>query len=199
VKKVAVYIRVSTAGQNEAGQRNAIQRWLDGHRISDVVWFVDKASAKTLDRPKFQKLQSAIFHGEVETVVVYKLDRISRTMKDGIQVLADWLERGVHLVAVSQEMDFSGVQGKVIAGLLFGLAEMENELRRERQREGIDAAMKRGVYRERCGRRKGSFKAKPKRAAALQAKGMKPGEIAKALGVSRMTVFRYLKQTEASD
>jgi DNA invertase Pin-like site-specific DNA recombinase len=133
VKKVAVYIRVSTAGQNEAGQRNAIQRWLDGHRISDVVWFVDKASAKTLDRPKFQKLQSAIFHGEVETVVVYKLDRISRTMKDGIQVLADWLERGIHLVAVSQEMDFSGVQGKVIAGLLFGLAEMENELRRERQ------------------------------------------------------------------
>jgi transposase len=58
--------------------------------------------------------------------------------------------------------------------------------------------MKRGVYRERCGRRKGSFKAKPKRAAALQAKGMKPGEIAKALGVSRMTVYRYLKQTEAT-
>ena len=199
MKRIAAYIRVSTSGQNEAGQRAAIQRWLDGHGIDDVDWFVDKAKAKTLDRPGFKKLQTAIFHGEVDTVVVFKLDRISRTMRDGINVLADWLESGVRLVAVSQEMDYSGKVGQMIAGLLFGIADMENELRRERQREGIEAARKRGVYRERCGRRKGSFKAKPQRAVELREKGMKPGEIANALGVSRMTVYRYLKQQEASN
>lgn len=199
MERVAAYIRVSTTGQNEAGQRAAIKRWISGRGASDVVWYVDKTSARTLDRPQFKKLQSAVFHGEIDAVVVFKLDRISRTMKDGITVLADWLEQGVRLVAVSQEMDFSGLQGKVIAGLLFGLAEMENELRRERQREGIEAARKRGVYRDRCGRRKGSFKAKPERAVELKAKGMNTTEIATALGVSRMTVYRYLKQRRQRD
>lgn len=191
--QVAVYLRVSTIGQNEAGQREAIQRWLDGHGISDAVWFIDKASGRKLDRPGFKKLEAALFNGEINSVVVYKLDRLSRTLRDGINVLCDLLDRGIRIVAVSQEMDFSGATGKMIASVLFAVAEMENELRKERQREGIDAARKKGVYKELCGRRKGSFKATPQRAAQLYAKGIKPGEIATALGITRMTVYRYLK------
>jgi DNA invertase Pin-like site-specific DNA recombinase len=195
--KVAVYVRVSTVGQKEAGQREAIQRWLGGHGISEAKWFIDKASGRKLERPAFQKLSSAIFNGEVDTVIVYKLDRLSRTLRDGINTLCDWLEQGIRLVAVSQQMDFAGAQGKLIASVLFAVAEMENELRQERQKEGIAAAQKRGVYQEKCGRRKGSFKAKPSRAAQLHAKGMTQGEIANALGVSRMTVHRYLKTSGA--
>lgn len=190
---VAVYVRVSTVEQNEAGQREAIQRWLDGNGIQNPVWFVDKASGTNLNRPAFTKLQAAIFHGEVQTVVVYKLDRLSRTLRDGINTLCDLLDKGIRIVAVSQAMDFSGPTGKMIASVLFAVAEMENELRRERQQEGIKAAKKRGVYQEKCGRRKGTFKATPSRASELHKKGLKPAEIAAALKVTRMTVYRYLK------
>ena len=65
----------------------------------------------------------------------------------------------------------------------------EEEVRRERQRAGIDAAKDRGVYQ---GRKAGTTKAKPERARELAGRGLKHGEIATALGVSRRTVIRYL-------
>ncbi|MEZ6054816.1 MAG: recombinase family protein, partial [Planctomycetaceae bacterium] len=94
---IAVYVRVSTVGQNEAGQRAEIERWLSGNGINaaDVVWFVDKKSGDTLQRPEFERLQAAIFTGEVRTVVVWRLDRLSRKLRDGINVMADWCERGL--------------------------------------------------------------------------------------------------------
>ena len=56
----SVYVRVSTVGQNEAGQRREIQRWLTNNGILDVIWFVDKESGDTLARPAFEKLQKLI-------------------------------------------------------------------------------------------------------------------------------------------
>lgn len=73
----AVYIRVSTIGQNEAAQRREIDRWLKGNRFKNVRWFVDKETGDHLERKAFQKLQEAIFHGEVNTVVVWKLNGIA--------------------------------------------------------------------------------------------------------------------------
>ncbi|MCE9607323.1 MAG: recombinase family protein [Planctomycetia bacterium] len=54
-----------------------------------VRWFVDQESGKTLKRPKFEELQKAIFSGEIKTVIVWKLDRLSRRLKDGVCVLAE--------------------------------------------------------------------------------------------------------------
>lgn len=90
----AVYIRVSTTGQNESGQRREIARWLKGNRFRNVKWFVDKETGDHLERKAFQQLQEAIFHGEVRTVVVWKLDRLSRSLRDGINTLCDWCDRG---------------------------------------------------------------------------------------------------------
>ena len=142
-----------------------------------------------MDRPAFQKLQADIFSGEIKAVVVWKLDRLSRSLRDGINILCDWLDRGLRFVSVTQQLDFSGIQGKVMAALLFGLAEMEQETRRERQRAGIEAAKERGVYR---GRRPGSTKVQPARAGQLRRKGLTHTEIAATLGVSRHSVMRYL-------
>jgi DNA invertase Pin-like site-specific DNA recombinase len=192
-KVVAVYIRVSTVGQNEAGQRGEIERWLSGNGIdsASVRWFVDKKTGDTLKRPAFEQLQGAIFAGEIGSVVVYKLDRLSRSLRDGINVLCDWCEKGLRVVSVTQQIDLSGTVGRMIAAVLLGVAEMETELRRERQRAGIDAAKKRGEYK---GRMPGSTKAKPERAASLRAKGLSIDEIAATLGVSRPTVFVYLRK-----
>jgi DNA invertase Pin-like site-specific DNA recombinase len=90
---------------------------------------------------------------------------------------------------VSQQIDFNGTIGKMIASVLFGVAEMEQQTRRERQRAGIDAAKSRGVYQ---GRQMGTTKATPDRALELRASGLKVNEVATALGVSRRTAMRYL-------
>jgi DNA invertase Pin-like site-specific DNA recombinase len=77
----------------------------------------------------------------------------------------------------------------MVASVLFGLAEIEWEYRRERQAAGIAVAQARGVYH---GRRKGATKAQPQRAVTLRQRGLTMLEIATALGVSERTVFRYL-------
>jgi DNA invertase Pin-like site-specific DNA recombinase len=191
MKVTAVYIRVSTVGQNEAGQRREIKRWLSGNGIApdSVRWYVDKETGDTLDRPAFAELQRDIFAGDAGTAVVWRLDRLSRKLRDGINVLCDWCDKGLRIVSVTQQIDFNGTVGKMLAAVLLGVAEMEQETRRERQRAGIDAAKERGVY---TGRKSGTTKGKPDRAKKLLAKGLNHSEIATALGISRRTVIRYL-------
>ncbi len=190
-KHVACYVRTSTIGQNQAGQKREIQRWLAGNGIDskNVSWYIDRESGDTLHRPDFERLQRDVFAGDVGTVVVWKLDRLSRKLRDGINTLCDWCERGLRIVSVTQQIDFNGTVGKMLAAVLLGVAEMEQETRRERQRAGIDAAKERGVY---LGRKAGTTKAKPTRARKLRDKGLTPEEIGKAMGVSIRTVFRYL-------
>ncbi|MHB8899642.1 MAG: recombinase family protein, partial [Thermoguttaceae bacterium] len=171
-------------------QRREITRWLDGNGIKGIRTFIDKETGDHLERKAFRQLQEAIFHGEIRTVVVWKLDRLSRSLRDGINTLCDWCDRGLRVVSVTQQIDFNGTVGKMIASVLFAVAEMEQQTRRERQRAGIDAAKERGVYR---GRRAGSTKANPARAKKLREKGLSLDEIATAMGVSRPTVCRYLK------
>jgi DNA invertase Pin-like site-specific DNA recombinase len=150
------------------------------------------ASGDNLERPEFKRLQTAIFNGEIGTVCVYKLDRLSRSLRDGIETLCGWIDKGVRVVSVTQQIDFNGTVGKMIAAVLLGVAEMEQENRRERQAAGIARAKKKGVYK---GRKAGKPKADPKRARELRDKGLTPDEICRSLGVSRNTFFRYLRVT----
>jgi len=190
----AIYIRVSTVGQNEAGQRNEIDRWLNGNSVdrSKVKWYLDKDTGDNLDRPEFERLQRDIFNGQIHTVVVWKLDRLSRKLQDGITTLCNWCDKGIRVVSVTQQIDFSGTVGKLIASVLFAVAEMEQETRRERQAAGIAVAKERGVYQ---GRPRGALKPgiDLKRVAKLRENGLTQSEIAEALGVSISSVRRYLK------
>ena len=187
----AAYVRVSTVGQNEAGQRRKVREWLKGNGVDKVRWYVDKATGDNLDRPEFEKLQADIFNGTVKTVVVFKLDRLSRDLADGINTLTDWLEKGVRIVSVTQQLDFSGATGKLVAAVLFAVAEMEQETRRERQAVGIAVAKEKGVY---TGRKAGAVKkgVKPARAKQLRKQGLTYAEIADTMGISQSTVRRYL-------
>ena len=188
---IAAYCRVSSRGQRNDSQRAEIRRWLEGNGIepSSVAWFEDKKTAKSLHRPAFDDLQRAIFDGSVRTVVVWKLDRLSRNQRDGINLLADWCEKGIRIVSVTQLIDLSGAVGRMVASVLFGLAEIELEYRRERQAAGIEVAKARGVYR---GRKPGTRKARPDRVRELRGRGLAVPEIANALKLSERTIFRYL-------
>ncbi len=194
---VAVYIRVSTASQNEAGQRREVMKWLTGNGInpSDAMWYTDKESGETLKRPEFEQLQKDIFNGTINTVVVYKLDRISRDMHDGVLVLGEWCKKGIRLVSTSEQMDYSGPIGQMFAAIMFTIAKWETLSRRNRQAAGIAAAKERGVY---TGRKPGAVKAgvDPAQAIELRKKGLTHEEVAKVLGVSLRTAVRYSKKSE---
>lgn len=191
---IGAYIRVSDVGQNVAGQRREIDEWLAGNNKTgeEVVYYIDKASGNNLDRTEFNRLQRDIFNGKVTTVVLWRLDRLSRSLREGIDVLCNWCDRGLRIVSITQLIDFNGTMGKMLAAVLLGVAEMEQEARKERQRAGIEAARAKGVY---IGRQPGTTKAKPTRAIELRDRGLTAKEIAQALGVSERTVFRYLDVT----
>jgi len=178
------------------GRRSILTLRGNGVEPSSVLWFVDKKSGDNLKRPAFEKLQEQLFSGGVGTVVVYKLDRLSRKLREGLDVLCEWCERDLRVVSVTQQIDFSGTLGKMLAAVLLGVAEMEQETRRERQAAGIAVAKKKGVYR---GRQRGTTKAKPIRALELREKGLTAEEIASSLGVSRNTVFVYLRRAKPYD
>lgn len=188
---VAAYIRVSTSRQNDDGQRAEVKKWLDNNGIdpAKVTWYCDKVSGTTMKRPEFDRLQADIFHGKVKTVVLWKLDRLSRRLMDGITTLADWSEKKLRIVVVTQQLDFNGSVGQMIAALLLGLAQIENEYRKERQAAGIEQAKKRGVYK---GRANGTLKGDPRRVVELRDKGLTAPEISTALGISLRTVWRYM-------
>lgn len=192
---VAVYVRVSTASQNEAGQKQEIMKWLAGNGINtkNVLWYVDKESGETLKRPEFEQLQKDVFNGAIKTVVVYKLDRLSRSLKDGVETLCNWCQKGVRVVSTSQQIDFTGAMGNLVAAVLFAVAQFETETRRDRQAAGIAVAKEKGSYR---GRALGAVKAgvNPSRAVELRKKGLANDEIAQVMNVSVRTVIRYLNR-----
>ncbi len=188
---LACYGRVSSRSQNTDRQKAAVPRWLrhQGLDVAAVPWFEAIERGQTLRRPACARLQRAIATGAIMTVVVWQLDRLARRQREGSNVLADWCARHVGVVAVTQQIDLSGPVGRMVASVLFGLAELEGEYRRERQAAGMAAAKARGVYR---GRRKGTTKAQPQRAHTLRQAGLTVPEIARALGIGERTAFRYL-------
>jgi DNA invertase Pin-like site-specific DNA recombinase len=190
----AVYLRISTVSQKSDGQRLDVSRWLVNHGINPetVQWYEDTDSRETLDREALKRLRSAVFQGEVKTIVVADVTRLAGSIVDGINLLHGWLDRGVRLVSVRQEVDFASTTGMMVASLLFGLSQAEMETKRKRQAAGIAAAKERGVYQ---GRPKGATKAgvDTNRAIQLREQGLTQTEIAKSIGVSVSSVRRYLK------
>ena len=193
---IGVYIRVSSPTQKSDSQHAQIRRWLraHGHDLETVQWFEDTETGATLTRSGLNGLHEAIFAGTVKMVVVWKLDRIARSMREGINILSRWCELGVRVVSITQQIDLSGTVGHLVAGVLFAIAEIELQHVKERQAAGIALAKSRGVYK---GRKPGATKTNPKRARELRDKGMTLPEIAQALSVDKRTVSRYLKRGSA--
>jgi DNA invertase Pin-like site-specific DNA recombinase len=76
-------------------------------------------SGATLVQPAFDRMQQGIFLGTITTVVVWKLARISRRQREGLNLLAEWCERAGRVVVITQQLDLSGAVGCLVAGVLF--------------------------------------------------------------------------------
>lgn len=191
-KAVGLYLRVSTLDKQTKGlqsQESALQEYCRNHNLTKIKIYKDKMSGGKIDRPQLQKLQQDIFLGKISTVICWKLDRLSRSLKDGIILLSDFLERDVRVISVSQQFDFSGSVGKLIASVLLGIAEMERENIRENIVRGMQTARKNG---KKIGGREPKLFAKDIH--KLKEQGLNMSQIAKQLGVSRQACYLALKR-----
>ena len=191
-KVVGLYIRTSTVDKQITGaesQEQSLKEYCMNHNLAGVKIYRDKMSGGKIDRPGIQKLQQDIFVGKVKTVIVWKLDRLSRSLKDGINLLVDWLDKGVRVVAVSQQFDFSGSVGKLIASVLLGIAEMERQNIRENIVRGMENAKKKGV-------KIGGSEAKihSQDILTMKKQGMNMTQIAKMMNCSRQALYLAMKR-----
>jgi DNA invertase Pin-like site-specific DNA recombinase len=194
MSNIACYIRVSPAGKNQAGQRREINQWLKSNRINPktVRWYIDKSNSDSLSRRAFEKLQADISDREVSAIVIWRLDRLAPTMRDGLSILSNWSKRPLRIVSVTQNIDFKGGASKPIAAVVKGLAEMAYETKREQSEAGLATARARGRSAGRPG--VAADDAKVLKVKQLQKEGkLSIGAICKKLKISRSTYYRYLE------
>ena len=194
-KLVVVYVRVSSHRQTDRSQKADLQRWADA--LPDdvsVKWFREKQSGKSMDRAEWQKVQGLIESGKVSQLVVWRLDRLGRTAS-GLTKLFDTLqETGVNLVSLKDGLDLATPSGRLMANVLASVAAYENEVRSERVRAGMAAAKADGkrIGGSQKGVRKTVTPTKEKAIRKLKADGESVAAIARAVGVSRPTVYSVL-------
>ncbi len=179
------YIRVSSFDQNP-------ERQLEQVKVSKV--FTDKASGKDTERPALEQLLAFVREGD--TVVVHSMDRLARNLDDLRRLVQQLTQRGVRIEFIKECLTFTG-EDSPMANLLLSVmgafAEFERALIRERQREGIALAKQRGAYR---GRKK---TLSTEQVAELQSRanaGEQKAKLAREYGISRETLYQYLKTTE---
>ena len=137
-KHIAIYLRVSSLDQNVKSQEPELKQWLRSNRKSRaVVWYRDKFSGATMNRPAMRKLEDAIAGGDVSTVLVWRLDRLGRTAHELLSWLKSLDRVGVEFVAVSEAFDTRKPEGRLLLTIMAGFVEYEREVIRQRVNAGI--------------------------------------------------------------
>lgn len=176
------YVRVSSFDQNPERQLESVQ--------VDKV-FTDKASGKDTKRPQLDTMLSFVREGD--TVVVHSMDRLARNLDDLRRLVQNLTKRGVRIEFVKENLTFTGEESpmaNLMLSVMGAFAEFERALIRERQKEGIALAKQRGVYR---GRKKTLLPGQVADLRKRAADGEKKAALARELGISRETLYQYLK------
>jgi DNA invertase Pin-like site-specific DNA recombinase len=179
------YARVSTREQKIGLQLDALKEY-GCERI-----FTDCASGAKSSRPGFDDLKSHLREGDI--IVIWKLDRLGRSLRHLVDCIADFNERGIGLVSLNDPVDTTTPQGRLVFNIFASLAEFERELIRERTLAGLAAARARG---RKGGRRPGmsdEAKHKARLAESLYKDGIPVSQICKDLRMSKSTLYVYLR------
>jgi DNA invertase Pin-like site-specific DNA recombinase len=179
------YIRVSSFDQNP-------ERQLDQTQVDKV--FVDKASGKDTQRPELDALLSFVRDGD--TVVVHSMDRLARNLDDLRRLVQKLTHKGVRIEFVKECLTFTGEDSpmaNLMLSVMGAFAEFECSLIHERQREGIALARLRGAYR---GRKKSLSSEQQIEVRRRAMDGEKKAQLAREFGISRETLYQYLKQSD---
>ena len=180
------YARVSTKDQVLNLQMDALKT-AGCHKI-----FYEIAKGARADRPEWLKLLEEIQKGD--TLIVWKLDRMGRSLHHLIKVVNDLIAKGVDIISIQDPLNTTSAQGRLIFNMFASLAEFEKDLIRERTMAGLKSARARG----RMGGRPKGLSEKAKKAActaeALYLQNeLKTDDIAEQLGISKTTLYKYLR------
>ncbi|MBU8539465.1 recombinase family protein [Falsiroseomonas tokyonensis] len=182
------YARVSTDQQTHALQLDAL-RGAGCERV-----FIETASGTRTDRAELAKLLEIAREGD--TVVVWRLDRLGRSLRHLIDLAEDFQRHGIALRSLTEAIDTSTSSGRFMFSILGALGQMEREIIVERTRAGLAAAALRG---RKGGRPLSMTEDKVRAAKAMLASGtMSSGEVARQIGVSASTLYRHLPGSRAA-
>jgi len=186
---VALYARVSSTDQRLESQRLTLREWTkaQGYTSLDYVWYLDKVTGTTDNRPELQRLLRDIDKGKIKVLAFCRLDRLSRSTIEGLRLLSRFAQKEIRVISILQGIDFNGSMGKFLATLFLSIAELERDTIVARVTEGLQAAKARGV---KLGRKPDLEKrAEIKR---LKESGLGVTQIAHQLGITRQSVYRML-------
>jgi len=182
------YQRVSSVGQN-------VERQLEGLVLDET--FTDRISGKSLDRPALQEMLRYVRKGD--EVVVHSMDRLARNLADLLKLVTDLTGKGVRVTFKKEALTFTGEDSPVttlMLSIIGATASFERSMILERQREGIAIAKAKGnVYKG------GKPKLSPVQAVQLRERaqaGEKKAVLAREFGISRETVYQYLRAGSAA-
>jgi DNA invertase Pin-like site-specific DNA recombinase len=186
-RRVGIYARVSTAnGQSPESQLRDLRELADRRGFRVVQEYVDQGvSGATHSRPALDELVTDARRGRFDAVLIWKLDRLGRSMIHLVRLLNEWQELGIELISFSEGLDFTTPTGKLLSHIVSAFAEFERDCIRERVRAGMRNARARG---KRIGRPPVFVDAT--QVARLRAQGASWHEIAAKLEVGATTARR---------
>lgn len=182
------YRRVSTLIQNT-------ERQLDGVELDKV--FEDKMSGKDTNRPQLQAMLEFVREGD--TVLVHSLDRLGRNLDDLRLLVKGMVSRGVTVRFLKESLTFSADAedhfSELMLNMLASFAQFERALIKERQKEGVQIAKAKGVYK---GRKQEMTEERIAEIRERIEAGEPKAQIAKTMGISRDTLYRYTRVTSTT-
>ena len=179
------YLRVSTTDQNLDRQKTMLDKY------GVEKYFEEKISGKDMNRPELKKLLDFIREGD--EVYVEDWSRLSRSVTDLLSTIQFMNDKHVRLISIKENFDTSTPTGKLMLTLIAGINQFEREVMLERQREGIECAKAKGIYK---GRKPKEFNIEllNKVMSEIADNKINITEASKLLGVSRGTMYNILKR-----
>jgi len=181
-KKIG-YIRVSSLDQN-------FEQQLEGIKLDRC--FTDKASGKDINRPELEAMLNYVRDGDI--IIVHSMDRLARNLDDLRKLVQQLTSQKIKIEFLKEGLIFTGEDApmsKLLLSVMGAFAEFERSLIRERQREGIALAKKKGLYK---GRKPSLSEEQVEELKARVENGDKKSDIAKDLNISRETLYQYLRK-----
>ena len=195
MKHIAIYVRVSTKQQDQRSQEPDLKRWAASQH-EPIVWYRDSFTGRTMDRPGLTKLLADAASYKVSKIVIWRLDRLGRTANGLTALFEDLAVWKVDLVSIRDGLDLSTPAGRLMANVLASVAAYETEVRAERVLAGQSAARLAGKRwgGSKPGRRLIVTKEQDATVQRLYIEGSSIAAIARAVGLSRPTVYSLLKE-----
>jgi site-specific DNA recombinase len=194
----AAYLRVSSRAQDHKTQRRAIERMAAarGFEIAEDKWYHEKRTGKTLARPELDRLRADARAGHVRRLVVFRLDRLTRSgIRDTFELVEELRGHGVEIVSVADGFDLAGPAAEVVLAVMAWAAKMERLAINERIAAARERLSQEGKP---WGRPPRLAPADRARASELRRQGRSLREIAVALKVPRSTIARALSRKDGA-